>query len=158
MLLLLVVAALAFVLINGLGNAALFFRNVDDAVAKRDELGDRRFRMQGTPVAGTIVETTIDGESVVTFTVAFNGVEADIVHQGDPPGLFQAEVPVVLEGRWTPVGASAPDFPDGARDGWYFASDRMVVKHEEDYREERIDEAETGGQVGRDAPADPVTP
>lgn len=155
--LIVVALALAFVLIKGLGDAALFFRNVDEAVENRDELDDRRFRMQGTPIDGTIVETSADGESVVAFTVVYEGVKADVIHRGDPPGLFQAEVPVVLEGRWTPTDVGSPEFDQGADDGWYFASDRMVVKHEEDYREDRVDKAESGGQVERDEP-DPVSP
>ena len=158
LLLLAIVGALAFVLINGLGNAALFFRNVDEAVEKRDELGDRRFRLQGTPMDGTIVETRIDGESVVSFTVIYEGVQADVVHRGEPPGLFQAEVPVVLEGRWTSADPADPDFVEGANDGWFFASDRMLVKHTEVYRDDRVKQAESGGQVGRDEEPDPVTP
>src|SRR5690606_36467222 len=43
--LVLVVAALLVVVFNGLGDATLFFRNADEAVAQRDSLGDRRFRI-----------------------------------------------------------------------------------------------------------------
>jgi cytochrome c-type biogenesis protein CcmE len=129
----LVVAALAFVATKALSDAALFFYNADEAVAKRDELGDSRFRLQGTVQDGTI-ETTGDG---VDFVVAYNGVPVEVHHQGDPPELFEAGEPVVLEGRW-----------DGSVD--VFASDRMLVKHDEEYNEanqDRIVEAEQGGSV-----------
>ncbi len=36
----------------------------------------------------------------MTFTIAFNGVEVPVVHDGDPPELFEPGIPVVLEGHW----------------------------------------------------------
>ncbi len=146
-----IVVLIGLVIANGLGDASLFFRNVDEAVAERPDLGDRRFRLQGTVVPGTVVETTIGDEPVVLFTVNYDGVRADIVHRGDPPQLFQDAIPVVLEGRWTegpPPGVT--DFDGGANDGWYFASDEMLVKHDNEYvaeNEERIDSADEVGQV-----------
>jgi cytochrome c-type biogenesis protein CcmE len=41
-----------------------------------------------------------------------------VSHQGDPPELFKPGIPVVLEGRFQ---------------GATFASDRIMVKHSEDY-------------------------
>jgi len=131
--LVLVVVALAFVATKALSDASLFFYNADEAVATRDELGDRRFRLQGTVQEGSIT-TTGDG---VDFAVAFNGVTVAVHHTGDPPELFKAGEPVVLEGRW-----------DRSVD--VFASDRMLVKHDEEYNEandDRIAEAEQGGSV-----------
>src|SRR5690606_32669524 len=89
-----VVAALGFIAIKALGDASLFFLNVDEAVEQREDLGDDRFRMQGTVVEGSVDETD-DG---VAFQVEFDGVEADVVHNGDPPELFQPGIPVVIEG------------------------------------------------------------
>jgi cytochrome c-type biogenesis protein CcmE len=43
---------------------------------------------------------------------------------GDPPQLFRANVPVVLEGHFQ---------------GTTFQSDRILVKHSEDYREDHKD-------------------
>ncbi len=129
----LILAALAFVATKALSDAALFFYNADEAVAKRDELGDSRFRLQGTVMDGTISETG-DG---VDFTVTFNGAEVPVHHRGDPPELFKAGEPVVLEGRW-----------DRTVD--VFDSDRMLVKHDERYdavNQDRIKEAEQGGSV-----------
>ena len=102
-------------------------------MAKRDELGDSRFRLQGTVMDGTINETG-DG---VDFTVTFNGAEVAVHHRGDPPELFKAGEPVVLEGRWD-------------RTVEVFDSDRMLVKHDERYdavNQDRIKEAEQGGSV-----------
>ena len=102
--LVLIVAAIGFVLFQGLNNAALYYRNADEAVAQKSSLGTRRFRIQGT------VQTGVNkvGEQV-DFTIAFNGVSVDVEHEGDPPELFQAGIPVVLEGHWSADGhASSP--------------------------------------------------
>lgn len=121
-----VVAVLAMVLVvvawKGLTDASLYFRTVDEAVAQRDDLGDKRFRIEGTVVPGSIT-TENDG---VTFLIESNGKQAEIRHLGDPPDLFQPGIPVVLEGRWSDS------------DPW-FSSDRMLVKHSETYSEDNPD-------------------
>ena len=72
-------SAIGFVVLQGLSNATLYFRNVDEALAQRDELGTRRFRLQGLVVADDAGD---DGES--TFVVAFNGAELAV---GSPPPM-----------------------------------------------------------------------
>ncbi len=100
--LLVIVGVAGFVIVNALGNATLFFYNADEAVAQQSELGTSRFRLQGT-VVGPTVQRTDDG---VTFDVTFNGVEVPVRHQGDPPELFQPDIPVVLEGRFAAAGSA----------------------------------------------------
>lgn len=112
-----VVIALGFLVVQGLGNATLYFRTADEAVAQRESLGERRFRIQGDVVPGSISQVGND----VSFTLAKNGVEVPVRHQGDPPELFQPGIPVVLEGRF---------------DGQSFSSDRILVKHSETYTAE----------------------
>ena len=150
---LLVVAAavggITFALVRLVTDASLFFLNTDEAVERRDELAGQRFRMQGTPRANSVAETRVDFEQAVAFTVAFGGVAADVVHIGSPPDLFTPGVPVVLEGRW--VEGIPPDldtFVCGINDGYYFASDHMLVKHDNEYRDtypDRLDAAGAGG-------------
>lgn len=130
-----VVLGLGVLVYKGLSDASLYFRNADEAVAQRDALGDRRFRLQGTVVG----EPATEGETV-SFAVAYNGVEVPVVHTGTPPDMFRPGIPVVLEGRWR----------DGAE---VFESDRMLVKHDESYEsrddyDDRIDDAEQGGGTG----------
>ncbi len=128
----LVLAAAGLVMVQALGDASVFFRNADEAVEQRAELGDRRFRLQGTVVRDTIAETGLG----VDFVVAYNGVEVPVHHIGDPAELFQAGVPVVLEGSW---GDDA------------YESDWMAVKHTEVYEEDnggRLRDAEDGGEPG----------
>ena len=109
-----VLAALGFLVFQGLGNATLYFRTADEAVAQRSELGDRRFRIEGDVVDGSVRQ---DGNNV-SFTLTSKSVEVPVVHKGDPPELFRPGIPVVLEGR----------FQDD-----HFSSDRMLVKHSETY-------------------------
>ena len=119
-----VVVALGFLVVQGLGNATLYFRTADEAVAQRESLGDRRFRIQGAVVDGTVRQA---GQQV-QFDISANGVIVPIVHQGDPPELFQPGIPVVLEGRF---------------DGQHFSSDRILVKHSETYVAEHPDRVTT---------------
>lgn len=139
--LLLVLAGLGVVVYQGLTSASLYFYNADEAVEQRADLGDRRFRLQGS-VVGDSIEPTDQG---VDFTVAYEGVPVDVRHDGDPPELFQPGIPVVLEGRWDPSGE-------------FFASDTIRVKHSEQYQADnadRLDDAERGGTAGSPGESDP---
>jgi cytochrome c-type biogenesis protein CcmE len=111
---LVVLAALGFLVVRGLGNATLYFRTADEAVAQKQQLGDRRFRIEGSVVAGTVQEAS----NRVAFNIESKGVVVPVSHQGDPPELFKPGIPVVLEGHFQ---------------GDTFASDRIMVKHSEDY-------------------------
>jgi cytochrome c-type biogenesis protein CcmE len=116
--LLLVAVVVAGVLLwKGLTNASVYFKTVDEAVAQRASLGDRRFRLEGTVEPGS-VHTAGNG---VDFVVGENDNEVRVHHVGDPPELFRANVPVVLEGHFN---------------GRVYESDRILVKHTEDYRKE----------------------
>ncbi|MGI9623635.1 MAG: cytochrome c maturation protein CcmE, partial [Acidimicrobiales bacterium] len=126
------------------------FLEADVAVEERDEQGDKRFQLLGSPIADADQDDTVvlNGEEHTPFTIVFDGVKVDVISQGAPPDLFDEGIPVVLEGHWVqdrpPAGV---EWPAGANDGWYFESDRILVKHDNDYRQDRIDEAEDRGQV-----------
>ena len=129
------VVALGFVLVRGLGDAATFFYNVDEAVERKAELQGERFRIQGNVKYGSVQET----DRGVDFVLRFNGVEVPVEHSGTPPELFGAEIPVVLEGAFV-------------RDT--FASDEILIKHDNTYEEQhsdRVSEAEDdAGRSGED--------
>lgn len=127
-----VIAVLGVLVVKGLSEATLYFRNADEAVAQREELGDQRFRLQGT-----VVDDGVETDDGVNFDVTYNGVDVTVHHVGDPPELFRPGIPVVLEGSWD-------------QSGEFFSSDRMLVKHDAEYEsreeyEERVSEAEGGG-------------
>lgn len=115
-----VVAAVTALLWQGLGNAAVYFKTADEAVAERQSLGDRRFRVEGVVVDGTVRE---DGNGV-RFSIEENGATVPVRHQGDPPELFKPGIPVVLEGHWQ---------------GTTYESDRIMVRHTNEYRAENPD-------------------
>jgi cytochrome c-type biogenesis protein CcmE len=132
-----VLVVLGVLVFKGLSDATLYFRNADEAVAQRESLGTKRFRLQGT-VTGEPTEA----DGVVSFAVVFNGESVDVRHVGSPPELFRPGIPVVLEGHWD-------------RSGDVFDSDRIMIRHdatyesEDDYRQ-RMREAEQGGSAGAD--------
>ncbi len=130
----LLVGALGVVLFNGLNDAALFYYNVDEALERRDELGDDRFRMQGNVVEGSIAET----DEGIEFVLAFGDGETRVRHRGDPPELFSPTIPVIIEGS----------FGDGA-----FDSDEILIRHDSTYTEEhdeRLREAEEDVEARRE--------
>jgi len=118
-----VLAALGFLVFQGLGNATLYFRTADEAVAQRSQLGDRRFRIEGDVVDGSVRQEGND----VSFTLTSKSVEVPVRHKGDPPELFRPGIPVVLEGRFQ---------------GNHFTSDRILVKHSETYVAKNPDRVE----------------
>jgi len=135
----LLLITVVIVLFKTLGNASLFFYPVDEAVEKRVELQDRRFRVIGTPLPG-IIETTWSGHQVLVFTLCKGEIYADVVHEGDPAELFNPGVPVVLQGVWRET--EPPDLKKliyPANDGWHIETDSMVVKHDNDYRSDRAE-------------------
>ena len=119
-----VVVALGYLVFQGLGNATLYFRTADEAVAQREQLGDRRFRIEGDVIDGSVRQVGND----VSFVLTKNNVQVPVQHKGDPPELFRPGIPVVLEGRFQ---------------GDHFASDRILVKHSETYVAENPDRVKT---------------
>ena len=119
---LVVLVAAGILAVKALGNATLYFYQADEAVAQKEELSTKRFRMLGF-VDGAPVQRSSDG---VLFSVSYGGTTVPVRHVGDPPQLFKAGVPVVLEGHWS-------------ADRSTFESDRILVKHTEDYVEKNPD-------------------
>jgi cytochrome c-type biogenesis protein CcmE len=117
--------ALAFLVLQGLGNATSFYRNADEAVAKRHDLGTKRFRLQGIVSPGTIKD---DGNDVA-FQVEYNCVSVPVRHSGTRPPLLQNGIPVVLEGHFAGTGSA-------------FQSDRIIIRHTEEYRTKESQKAE----------------
>jgi cytochrome c-type biogenesis protein CcmE len=130
-----IAVGLGFLIFQGLGNATVYFKTADEAVAQRAKLGTHQFRIEGTVQPG-VHQVGQD----VSFVIANNGVSVPVIHRGDPPQLFKAGIPVVLEGRFAPDG--------------HFSSDLIMVKHTEDYvakHPDRVRTAETS------IPATPAT-
>lgn len=144
-----IVGGIGFVISHAINDATVYFLNADEAVSRQTDLGPtKNFRLQGTVVAGT-KRRTAQG---VSFDVTFNGVEVPVDHVGDPPELFQDNIPVVLQGHWSSAAPGAP-----------FASDLILVKHSENYEAKNPDrqrQADEGGRPPGSLPAGgrPVSP
>lgn len=140
-----VLAGSGYLLYRTLDDASLFFLSVDRAVAQRVDLGDKRFQLHGTPVPATIEQGEVEGRTLVWFALAGEDEEnaAWVIHTGDPPDLFQPCVPVVLHGNWEDIESQTIDrirpqdrnllLDTTFADGYYFSSDRILVKHDNDY-------------------------
>ncbi len=106
--------ALVVVVVQARG-ATVYFKNADEAVHEKDQLGTRRFRLQGT-----VVGKAVRGDEAMVFTVAYGGESVKVRHTGAEPALFKPGLPVVAEGHWNEAGT-------------VFESDRLLVKHTENY-------------------------
>ena len=129
MVLVVVAGAIGFLLYKGLGDATVYFKTADEAVAQKQSLGSRRFRVEGSVVTGSVASRP----DSVAFDIISAGEVVHVVHRGsEPPELFKEGIPVVLEGRWS---------------GDHYASDRIIVKHTSEYREKNPDRV--GEYVGK---------
>jgi cytochrome c-type biogenesis protein CcmE len=120
-----VVAIVAIVLLAvELSGNVVYFRTVTEAVADRKELGTDRFRLAGAVLPGTIEET----HRGVDFEVTDGPTTVSVHHTGDPPDLFKANAPVVVEGHWQSTQRDAA-----------FVSDRILIKHGSEYEPPKVD-------------------
>jgi cytochrome c-type biogenesis protein CcmE len=113
-------AAAVFLLVEGLGSSLNYFDTVDQALAHRGTLGTTTFRLEGTVVPGSIRPTATGAD----FAIAEGPHVVHVTNTGSPPQLFQANIPVVVEGHFTS--------PTSTR----FVSDSILVKHSADYIEQ----------------------
>ncbi len=112
----LVLLALGYIVFGGLDDNLVYYLTPREAVDQRADFPDgERFRLGGLVADGSIVETS-DG---VAFTVVEDGTSIDVEHTGTPPQLFRDNVGVVVEGAWQ---------------GDHFATDTLIIKHDEEYR------------------------
>jgi cytochrome c-type biogenesis protein CcmE len=111
-----------------LSENVVYFRTVSEAVHSRSEQGDARFRIAGEVVRGSVSDT----KEGIRFEVTDGKATAVVLHRGDPPALFKHEggVPVVCEGHWG-TGAA-------------FDSDRILIRHGNDYTPPKVDASRSG--------------
>jgi cytochrome c-type biogenesis protein CcmE len=123
--LVLVLAAGGVVLTKFLTTSLDYYCNVDEVGHKSGCEAGRQLRIQGT-----VVEHSLESSKGITrFDISFNNVTMPVVYDGDPGGLFQECIPVVVHG----------ELKDGVFDG-----DEVEVKHSNEYEaknKDRLDEA-----------------
>ena len=110
------VGAFCFLLAKGLSSSIDYFETVDQAMAQKAMLGTRDFRLEGLVVPGTVHRA---GDSV-TFVAAGTHDRVLVTNTGNPPQLFQPDIPVVVVGHFS-----------GAR----FLSNQIIVDHSASYIE-----------------------
>ncbi len=104
-----------------LSSAIDYYCNVDEVGAKDGCEAGRRLRIQGNVVEGSVAAE----DNVTNFVVEFNGVSLPVRYDaGDPGGIFQECVPVVVHGRLT---------------GGVFVGDEIEVKHSNEYEAKNAD-------------------
>jgi len=111
------VGAFVFLLVEGLGGSLNYFETVDQALAQKATLGMRTFRLEGVVVPGT-VHRDHDG---VRFVAAGTHHRVSVVNHGNPPQLFQPDIPVVVVGHFQ---------------GATFISNQLIVDHTSQYIEQ----------------------
>lgn len=110
-----ILAALGFLLARGLANALNYYLTAKQAVAEKAELGDSTFRIQGTVMPGVH-----QAGSTLHFSISSANVHVAIVSTGLPPQLFKVGIPVVMAGHWQ---------------GSSFVTDQIMVQHGSTYVE-----------------------
>jgi len=108
------VGALVFLLVKGLGSALDFYLPADQAVAQKAQLGDKTFNLEGVVAPGSIHSTA----SGVDFVVTSGSTRVSVHNTGSPPQLFQPDIPVIAVGHFA---------------GDLFASNQILVKHSSTY-------------------------
>ncbi|MGA0080625.1 MAG: cytochrome c maturation protein CcmE [Ilumatobacteraceae bacterium] len=121
-----VVFAGGFIVSQFLTSAIDFYCNVDEVGVRVGCEEDRRLRVQGNVVEGSISESA----NKTTFSLVFNNKTIDVIYDGDPGGIFQECIPVVAHGRLQ---------------GDTFEANRIEVRHSNEYEAanaDRISESE----------------
>jgi cytochrome c-type biogenesis protein CcmE len=112
-------AAVAWLLAVALTSNIEYFRTASEAVANRGHDGTNTFRLAGAVVPGS-VHAAPGG---VDFKVTDGHATVEVHHLGDPPNLFKAGAPVVVEGHWSHL---------------VFDSDRILIKHGAQYKPPQV--------------------
>ena len=132
--LVLVLAAGGVVVTKFLTSSIDYYCNVDEVGVKTGCEAGRRLRVQGNVQQGSVTQAN----GVTTFMVTFNGVKMPVRYDGQPGGIFQECVPVVVHGKLVDSTSA-----DGATTK-VFEGDQVEVKHSNEYKaknEARLEKA-----------------
>lgn len=108
------VAAFGFLLFKGLGSSLDYFETVDQALQSKAILGAKTFRLEGLVVPGSVHRN----QGGVDFVASGSNGRIDVVNTGNPPQLFQPDIPVVVVGHFS---------------GATFVSNQIIVDHTAQY-------------------------
>jgi cytochrome c-type biogenesis protein CcmE len=114
-----IVAAIAALLSQGLLHSLNYFDTVDQVFASRAKIGTTTIRLEGLVKPDTIVRTSRGASFWLTGSGSH---EVYVTSRGTPPQLFAANIPVVVEGHF-PTKVSTT-----------FDGTQILVKHTSTYR------------------------
>jgi cytochrome c-type biogenesis protein CcmE len=133
-------AVLVLVVLAGGLIVTQFLRSAVDYYCNVDEIGERggceegrRVRIQGTVDEGSVAANG----AVTTFTMSFNGASVPVRYDGQPGGIFQECVAVVVHGEL---------------DRGTLRGDRLEVKHSNEYRAENADRLDGAAAAEQSSP------
>lgn len=132
----LVIVAGGVIVTQFLSSAVDYFCNVDEVGERSGCEEGRRIRLQGTVDEGTVVKSA----GLTSFTITYGNETIPVEYDGDPAGIFQECIPVVVHGE--------------IRDGVLYG-DNLDVKHSNKYVEanpENIAKAEAEAVADCSAP------
>jgi cytochrome c-type biogenesis protein CcmE len=100
----LVVGGTVYLALDAFSSGSVFFRYVDEAVRERPEIGDRKIKVSGSLVGGT-VESFGDGGR--RFTLERNGVRLTVVSPDPslPEGFGAPGQDVIVDGTFAADGS-----------------------------------------------------
>ena len=105
------VAALGAVSASGLNDSLVYYRTPSETNTAEGE----RVRLGGLVQEGSVVA----GDGDVAFVLTDGVRDVQVVHTGDPPGVFQEGQGALVEGSFDETGV--------------FRSDVLIVKHSNEY-------------------------
>ncbi|BAN01277.1 cytochrome c maturation protein CcmE domain-containing protein [Ilumatobacter coccineus] len=133
----LVVVAGGVIVTQFLNSAVDYFCNVDEIDQRDGCEADRRLRLQGTVDEGTI--EMVGGRTL--FTMSFGDATIPVEYDGEPGGIFQECIPVVVHGEI---------------ENDVFMGDRVEVKHSDEYEAENEANLDAAEAEAEEAGCEPV--
>jgi cytochrome c-type biogenesis protein CcmE len=107
-------SAFGFLLVKGLGSSLDYFETVDQALQSRATLGTKTFRLEGLVAPGSVHRRN----GGVDFVASGSHGTIAVENTGNPPQLFQPNIPVVVVGHFS---------------GSTFVSNQIIVDHSAQY-------------------------
>ncbi len=124
----LLVGAIGFLLVEGLGSSLDFYDTIPQALHDRAELAGKTFRLDGVVVPGTIHRVP----GGIDFDIEGGGIREPVVAHALPSQIFQPGIAVVLVGHFS---------------GNHFWSDEIMEKHSSTYTPVKEASHSPGGAV-----------
>ena len=129
------IVLLSLVGVGGVVIVTQFLTSAIDYYCNVDEIGVRsgcettsRLRVQGTVEQNSLKKT----DNKTSFVMTFNNKSITVAYAGDPGGVFQECISVVAHGRMV---------------NEVFESNRIEVKHSNEYVEKNSERLETSGSA-----------